>query len=264
MYSRPTAPANIGGVLDNIFKLYAAALPQCWPISLTSGLVALIPGIYIALKVGIDPTQMLGMVSSPAFWGSYLVLILISLMFSFAMLIRVAQVAEGEAGTTGGAIARAGALLPRAFGATLLFLLAYVGGALLLVVPGIIWSVSFILAGAFIVLEDAGAVESLSRSRRLVKGNWWRTFGILTIALIMAYVLLVTVQFTASFAAKLLSVDLVVSMIVTTVLGALLNVVVSPLYSASILGIYFDLKLRKEGDDLSARVASLDQAPAKV
>jgi hypothetical protein len=264
MYSRPTAPSPIGGVLDNIFKLYSAALPVCWPISLISGLISLVPGIYIALKILDNPTRMVEMIYSPSFWGSYLVLFVISLVFMFAMLIRVAQVAVGEEGTTGGAIARALGLLPRTLGASLLYMLAWIVGCILLVIPGIIWSISLLLAGAFIAVEDAGTIESLKSSRRLVKGNWWRTFTILTIAIIVAYLLMLTVQFGAGFVGRVLSADPVTVLITTTVISAILNVVVTPLYSATVLGIYFDLKLLKEGDDLADRVASLHSATSKA
>jgi hypothetical protein len=46
--------------------------------------------------------------------------------------------------------------------------------------------VAFALAPAIVVLEKQPVVASLRRSRRLVKGAWWRTFGILLLVNIIA------------------------------------------------------------------------------
>ena len=88
MYSLPTAPKTIGGVLDDIFKLYAAVLPVCWPIALTRGLLIVIPSVFLALQLGSDPTTIMAGFTSPVFWICYVALIIISVVFSIAVLVR--------------------------------------------------------------------------------------------------------------------------------------------------------------------------------
>ncbi|MEM2936944.1 MAG: hypothetical protein QXJ63_00160 [Candidatus Bathyarchaeia archaeon] len=54
-------------------------------------------------------------------------------------------------------------------------------GFIALIVPGIILLVMFSLVVPAIIIEDIGALESLSRSRRLVSRRWLKTFILLLI-----------------------------------------------------------------------------------
>ena len=55
--------------------------------------------------------------------------------------------------------------------------------------------------------------------------------------------------------------DVMMSTLLSTVLiSALLNVVAVPFFSAMLIATYWDLKLRKEGGDLAARVGALNAA----
>jgi hypothetical protein len=47
------------------------------------------------------------------------------------------------------------------------------GGTILFVVPGIIFSVWFVLAPFILLTEDVKSTEALFRSRYYIKGNWW-------------------------------------------------------------------------------------------
>lgn len=58
-------------------------------------------------------------------------------------------------------------------------------GFIALIVPGIILYIMFSLIVPAIVIENAGAIESLSRSRRLVSNRWLKTFVFLLIVLLM-------------------------------------------------------------------------------
>jgi magnesium-transporting ATPase (P-type) len=48
---------------------------------------------------------------------------------------------------------------------------------LLLIIPGIIFSVYWIFSSFIFIKEKKGIIESLRGSYKMVKGNWWRTFG---------------------------------------------------------------------------------------
>ncbi|WP_435970740.1 DUF7847 domain-containing protein [Streptomyces sp. Qhu_M48] len=67
-------------------------------------------------------------------------------------------------------------------------------GALLLI-PLALWIwVKFSLAPAAAVMEGQGAVDSMRRSSRLVRGDWWRVFGCVLAAGIMASVVGMLIQ----------------------------------------------------------------------
>ena len=78
----------------------------------------------------------------------------------------------------GGALGAVRGKFWRYIGVSLLFGLIVLGGSLLLVIPGIYWAISFSLFGVVIALEARGAVGPLRRSRHVVTGAWWRTFGL--------------------------------------------------------------------------------------
>src|SRR6185312_2273186 len=40
MYTRPTAPRSIGGVLDDAIRLYRAAFSRCWVLALGGGVLS--------------------------------------------------------------------------------------------------------------------------------------------------------------------------------------------------------------------------------
>jgi len=51
------------------------------------------------------------------------------------------------------------------------------GGLILLVVPGIIWAVSFSMTCWIVLLEGKTNWTALKASKELVKGYWWPVFG---------------------------------------------------------------------------------------
>ena len=59
----------------------------------------------------------------------------------------------------------------------ILVFLAVFGGALLLIIPGIIFGVWFSLASYIYIIEGTGGTGALKRSKQLVKGNWWYVLG---------------------------------------------------------------------------------------
>jgi len=59
-------------------------------------------------------------------------------------------------------------------GSTLLFGLIMLGGILLLIIPGFIWSVKYFFTPIISALEGKKAKEALKESKSLVKGNFWQ------------------------------------------------------------------------------------------
>ena len=56
--------------------------------------------------------------------------------------------------------------------------LIFLGGLfLLLIIPGIIFSVFWIFAGYVLISENKGIIESFKESYKIVKDKWWKTFG---------------------------------------------------------------------------------------
>jgi hypothetical protein len=149
-------------------------------------------------------------------------------------------------------------------GASILFVLAVVVGLILLLVPGLILMVSLMMYMALLLFEDKGAVDSLTGSHKLVWGNWWRSSTILTVALILVIVIFVALGVVAvvvaPFAGMAMEDIVMVGLVSELIFNAAFNLLLMPFFTAVMIALYWDLKLRKEGGDLAARVNALNAA----
>jgi hypothetical protein len=138
------------------------------------------------------------------------------------------------------------------FGLGILMGLALIVGFVLLIVPGILMSVAWIVAAPAIVIERKSVTESFGRSADLTRDNRWAIFALCLIYGV-AYVAI-------SWVVTLLTGGLTGASGVTGVanplsLAGLTNIVVTPLLTSvvSLIGttgvaaIYFELRSIKEG-----------------
>jgi hypothetical protein len=141
-------------------------------------------------------------------------------------------------------------------GAAVLYLLAMAGGLILLVIPGIILSLSLSFGFFAIVLDDDSALQGLNHSHRLVWGNWWRTLTVVSVPVVIVMILyigLITVFGVSVFMSDgQASSD---ALITVALVEAAIGGITAPLMYSIMIAQYHDLKLRKEGHDLAARLA---------
>jgi hypothetical protein len=148
--------------------------------------------------------------------------------------------------------------------------IAEVIGFVLLILPGLAvlcaaiylfvrWSLSI----AAMMAEDIGPIRGMGRSWNLVRGSWWRTFGILLIVTIMQTIITYALFFLFGLIAALFSTGDFQAALVQ-VGGTLLGALVSPITTIALALLYFDLRVRKEGLDLDqlAQQSSAGPAPA--
>ena len=188
MYTLPTAPRPIGGVLDDAIGLYRATFKRCWLLALISGVFSAAASMY--------QTSGLRSVSTATTAQGW-----VALIHSMQTRQRSAhsnlvcsclgdRVVGGprrdrRATTRGshgaGGLARLGARRRVAAATERHRWRAHVGafligvGFLLLVIPGIwLWGM-FQVWFVALVVEQLGPFKALGRSWRLVEGHWWRT-----------------------------------------------------------------------------------------
>ncbi|SFK48909.1 hypothetical protein [Caulobacter sp. UNC279MFTsu5.1] len=99
-------------------------------------------------------------------------------LFIAAASWTVAQVLEGGSPTAGQTLSQGLRLFLPVLAVQALYLLGAMAGALLLVVPGIILALMWILAPSALIVERLGAVRALKRSRALTKGHRWALLGL--------------------------------------------------------------------------------------
>jgi len=297
VYTRPTEPRSIGGVLDDGLRLWRDSLPKTWPLALLAQLVVAVPLLVLASKfpglMSTTPTRpfspasaadtqaILALFKSPATWLAYLVMLILSVVCYTAIVLRVAGVAANSGLSLGGSLASALRLLPRLMLQLLLFfiaiflagiamaLLAGIGAALaggakaiMALIPVIIFLVILFVFGRVffasmvLMLDDAGAAESIGISWRLTRGYWWRCAGLLLVLFIIGLVFTLVVGFVAAAIGAALGKGLLATG-VSQLVSVLASSVLGSLYPAVLTAILFDLKLRKQGGDLLGRVDAL-------
>ena len=274
MYQRAASPQPIGGVLDNAVRLFKASFTQVIGLAAVASLLEsfwrLFDNTFDRLMTGtFDPAQGPGWDVVPMFVG-----LLAALYLHLAMTSRMHAFAADRAVTVGEALRRAlvrypamllcllALFLPFAFvlvvvaaGVVLFGLVGTLGLALLM--PGAVLIVYWYFAVYLVVTANIGGFRALRRSFSLVRGNFWRTVTVLTVAL---FVQLAVAALVGALAAALGAVagiggfgfDSVV-FVVEVVVGA----ATIPFIVAVTLAMLHDLELRREGMDLAQRIEAL-------
>lgn len=148
------------------------------------------------------------------------------------------------------------------------------GGAALAILGLLAWiafavwiGVTFVLAIPAIVLENLGVRAGLRRSRELVRGSWWRVFGIMALAGLIAGAIQV-VLFLPFLGAAIglgaatagsgvpLAVVTVVGALAGTVGGIIAGTVARPFAAGVPALLYVDRRMRQEGFDMQLRNAA--------
>jgi hypothetical protein len=274
MYQQPTAPQPIGVVLDNAIQLYRASFRSCWVLSLIGSIALAASGLYTAAQMrgvslaGGGTQGVQNALRALAAYGSAgalkadIVVFLLTLITYSALLAQMHHVAQGAAEQSPvEALSVALRRLPGAILAAIVWTLAVGLGLLLFLIPGIyLWGkLQFWIVAVF--ADDVGAIESLGRSWNATSGNWWRSTTILSVALIIVLVLDLLadllVGLFAGFQFFARSADFGGILFTTQMVRAVSQVFVLPMLPAALLAIYYDLRLRREGGDLLARVNTI-------
>lgn len=286
MYQKPSAPSGIGGVLDDSFKLYRNAFAKSWGLALCGQVLLAIPAMVLRFQIkdanftAGNAQAALAVFKSPSVWLSYLAMVVVAMGFYNALVAQIDGSAKSREQSVGASLRTGFRLLPRSIlliavlmGAVLAaalatgiviggfsnFLSAIVSGVLVaaLAVAAIyVWGRAF-LANIALVVEDAAVFRSLGISWTLIKGHWWRTSTVYSVALIIVmvfYVIIIVANGIAGVALRgSFTAETVLSPLVT-ILGGSVPMSFLP---AVLLSTYYDLKLRQEGADLASRADAL-------
>ena len=151
------------------------------------------------------------------------------------------------------------AIIPASEPSILFGLLFGFGLVLLASIPIIGLLVYWCFALPLVVTENLGAVKALGRSWTLVRGHWWRTLLILTIATFIVLVVTVVLSVVGSLLATLAAGTGSVGGMSVILFGVdtLGGTVTTPLFVAVLLATLHDLTLRRGGDDLQERLEAI-------
>ncbi|MEX0918211.1 MAG: YciC family protein [Candidatus Paceibacterota bacterium] len=128
--------------------------------------------------------------------------------------------------------------------------LAVLAGFLLLIIPGIIFSVWFAFSYYVLIAEGTGGIEAMKQSKRMVSGKWWAVFGRLLVLVAIGIVVgLIFGLIGALF-------DEFIGAGVAAVSNLILNAILTPISIAYVYVLYLELKQVPQAD-----VASVPDAP---
>ncbi|QEC46993.1 hypothetical protein FSW04_04910 [Baekduia soli] len=259
-------PLNLGETLDaslNVVRaswrtLAAVMLVMAVPIQLVD--IAIVSATTDSYQVGSSSLTGAGSNTTYADQGAYAagqvviqVLGLVGYLLGTVACYRaIADTHLGRPTSARASLRFAARRLSAALWLTIMLVVGLLGAFLALVVPGIFLVIAWSVAFPVLLVEGKVGRAALARSYRLVQGRWWATLGRLAVAYILVTVVTavasaiilvpaLAVVSDTSFAALALdhAANLVVSLVTTPFLAAVTTFV------------YFDLRVRKEGFDLT-------------
>jgi hypothetical protein len=147
---------------------------------------------------------------------------------------------------------------------TLLWAQAIVGlvimvGFLLLIIPGILWALSYALVAPVIMLEPVNARQGRQRSWELVSGERGKVFLVLAVVSILTAVVSGGVEAILPWLVDTTSLS---GQLTLQVISQLVSYLVLPVPTIATVLLYYDLRIRKEGFDLEMLSRALAQ-PAR-
>ena len=236
-------PMTTGMVLDKACRLYINNFVLMIGLSAILNIPLL---VFNFLSASIRPTNanILGvLIGLVAF---LFVMLIIGTFISGAITMAVSDIYLGNIVTAGAALSAAWRK-----GWTLLKTQIVVGlivwvGLLLMFVPGILWSLSYILVAPVVMIEGLKKGREIRhRSWGLVKGNRGKVFLVFVVILVIQILvqagvgLMTTVSFGVGNGAY-----------ISSILDGLVSILLSPVSAIAVTLLYYDFRIRKEGFDL--------------
>ena len=159
-------PLSFGEVLDRGFRVLRDN-------------IVLLAGIAAVVFMPFGVLQALGQTSSRMFGSiANLFILLAAPVLQAALTVAIANVYLGKPISIEDAYRSAMAILVPLLGTYLLLYLFLILGFIFLIIPGIYLMNCWVFAGQVMIIEQRFGMESMRRSRTLVRGAWWATFAI--------------------------------------------------------------------------------------
>lgn len=196
---KPSRELSIGEILSETFALYSGNFTQYLIPFLVAGAITGLLGMALNVVIHVPATLPATATSEeilnwlPGYFAAVVALAILTGIVGWIIGYMAQGISIKFASDT---LEKGQADLSTSFNFTASRILSILGasiitgfliflGVIALVVPGIILMIMFSLVVPTIVIENTGALESLSRSRRLVSNRWLKTFGLLLVLYII-------------------------------------------------------------------------------
>lgn len=204
---KPTRELTIGEIITQTFAIYSEKFTQYLiPFLIAgaiTGILTMAINAVITVPTALSPTATPEEIMAwlPGYLGAIILLATITGIIGWI----ISQITQGiSVKFTADMLEKGQANLQTSFNYTMTKLLSLLAasiitgilivvGLIALIIPGIILAIMFSLVVPAIVIENTGALESLSRSRKLVSGRWLKTFGLLLLLYVIVGIVTVLV-----------------------------------------------------------------------
>jgi uncharacterized membrane protein len=193
---------------------------------------------WIALSTGSRPQMVFGGANALTNFAAWLLTIFTTYLLNAALVRSVILDLSGRPVDLQGSLAGAVSLVLPMVGLAIVSTLGVLFGIFLLIVPGIIFYIMWIVAVPVLVEEGEGVFDSMSRSADLTQGSRWQIFALLLIFLIF---------FGAVSAALRAIVGEAPGPLVAAIVGGVTAAVYALLASIGTASLYVELRTVKEG-----------------
>ena len=279
-------PMGFMDILDTLFGIYRNHFRLIFSICTVHFILTL----GVKLSTGISTfffensgLQGLAMaINSVATW----ITTLISLFFLGAFLFTAAQIYLGKSITAGAAFSQVTRRFWSYLGSSLLLMI--VVALLALTVIGIPFAIYLGIRWGFygqaVLIEETSATNALKRSRELVRGTWWRVFGIMLSIFLLSFMIEIVLQFFLLYAfgfteaisaddgvlemfRRMVTPELtawtgVAAYIIQSFINNAVTSLILPLTPVGITLLYFDRRIRKEGFDVEPQMTDEEDSYA--
>jgi hypothetical protein len=140
--------------------------------------------------------------------------------------------------------------LPALVGVSVLGTLLASLGLIFCIVPGVYLWVAFFVAVPALLVEGAGPIRALGRSRRLVRGRWWPIFGVAIVGYFLVFLVSGVISGLVLGVSAVGSHGTVVGFVLATLSTTIGSMLTTPAVAAFATVAYIDLRVRHEGFDL--------------
>ncbi len=257
----PLRPLAVGEILDGTFAAIRTNPGATIGITLASAAVVETASTVITISTD-NASTAAGVVGTVA---TFLLDLVLGLFLAGVLSVVVSEATLGSRIGPTDAVRRLAPRLAGLVGLTAVVALAIALGTLALLIGAVVIGVYLSLATPVYVLEGGSLRQALRRSMTIVRGSWWRTFGILLLASLVALLLSAVFAIATGLVVAaapgvfgdFLNGDLTTSGHIVEGLGNLLATTVSaPIMSGAVVLIYVDLRIRREGLDVTLSEAA--------
>jgi len=250
---RPRSATELVDAAFQVLRAHYGQLIVCSAIAYVPMLLLRLFVIGDATRFGTgDPTAMPAGMLVTMLWTMLGSLVTYSLM-SAVLVVLTSQAYLGDTVDVGTAVRR---VIPRVVQVLVASLLRSVL-VILGIFPGVILLFTpmfYVLARYFavipaIVLEDAGTLQSFSRSSELSRGRKWHILGTLLLVTIIYYLLVLGVSLLGAIPGNF---------VVQTMVSSIGAILVYPVVAITEALLYYDARIRSEGLDIELMTDALD------